>query len=572
MPRAAWLSRRRSPPTRTATQVALDFVADVYAGGRPSIEAALDEAPPAEWADLLRALLIAEVNARRARGESPTARDYLPRFPAHTDIVRTVLPEATARAPEPPPFPARRADFPESPAELVRAEKAAPAAPGSADVGRPVAIGTAVSRPRHGRRRRWWGGVAILATAAAAVLSAVLSPRPTLVEGPTPAPLPASAPRPKLAPKVTPKVAPTDPERDLAEWVLGLGGHGTVRPDGARRRPFSAEAPLPKSRFSVTAVVLPPGVAGRWNPADLERLRGRDKLSALELHTTSELTEAALSPLVGSPLRALELDAPVRASGRFLASFADLESLALPHAPDFSDADLGALSGLATLSALSINSPQLTLTGFEGLKGPALRSLTLGPDVSVTPDLVRTLQRLPLEQFECAAEMTDDAFIEFALFPEMRRIRLYHAPLTDSALRAVVGLGKLEEFRAVGTSVTGPGLEHLAERKGLKILDLSGAKLSNDSLGPLLGLSALKELRLAGNPITDDGAAILAQLDAIEILDLGETGVTDDTLRALTKHLTLKTLIVTNTRVTAAGVRDFETGTPGCKVVYGKRD
>jgi hypothetical protein len=571
VPRAAWLSRRRTAPSRTATQVALQFVADVYAGGRPSIEAALDEAPPAEWAGLLRALLIAEVNARRARGEVPTARDYLARFPAHTAIVRTILPELPPPAPDPPPLAAGQVGYPESPAELVRSESDPPTAASAqaASVEPPVAEVPTVSRPPRARRRRRWVGGAILMMAA--VLAAVL-PRLMPVDGPTPTPPPAPAPVPKPAPKVVPKVAPTDPERDLAEWVLGLGGHGTVLPKTSSRRLFSAEAPLPKNRFAVTAVVLPPEAAGRWTPADLERLRGRDKLSALELHSASDLTEAALSPLAGSPLRTVELDAPVRAPGQFFASFTDLEWLALPHAPDFSDADLAALSGLARLSALSINSPKLTLKGFEGLQCPALRSLTLGPDVAVTPDYVRVLQRLPLEQFECAAEMTDDAFIEFALFPEMRRVRLHHAPLTDSALRAVIGLGKLEEFRAIGTSVTGPGLEHVAERKGLRVLDLTGARLTNDSLGPLLGMPALKELRLAGNPITDDGAFILAQLDGIETLDLGETGLTDAALRALAKHLTLKTLIATQTRVTAAGVRDFEAQTPGCKVVYGKRN
>ena len=191
--------------------------------------------------------------------------------------------------------------------------------------------------------------------------------------------------------------------------------------------------------------------------------------------------------------------------------------------------------------------------------------------MALTPDHVRVLQRLPLESFECAAEISDETFIEFALFPDLRRLRLRKAPVTDASLKAVVGLGKLEEFRVEGSSVTGPGLEHLAERKGLRVLDLSGGKLSNEALGTLLGMPSLKELRLAGNPITDDGAAVLAQLDAVEVLDLGETGITDATLRVLKAHPTLKTLIATNTRVTDPGVRDFESGTPGCKVVIGRR-
>src|SRR5437899_2614630 len=97
-------------PSPRATGIALRFVADIQAGRRPSIEKALDQAPRNEWAALLQSLLIAEINARRARGENPTARDYLPRFPAHTDVVRAIVPE--------PPLPAPQVPYPESSAVL----------------------------------------------------------------------------------------------------------------------------------------------------------------------------------------------------------------------------------------------------------------------------------------------------------------------------------------------------------------------------------------------------------------------------------------------------------------------
>lgn len=552
MSRATWLSKRPGPPSLTATQVALRFVAEIQAGQRPSIEAALDQAPAAEWTDLLPALLIAEINARRSRGEHPIARDYLARFPAHTDVVRGLVPDETSPS---------GVVVPESPAVLVELER---------DLGVPKAR----SAPRR-RRRRWWlAAVALIVVGAATpFILSVRHWRPRSAEQPPPPSAPASPVSARNnTPTLFPKAATTDPERDLAEWVVARGGRGTVLPDGASRRPFGGDAPLPKTRFAVTAIILPPEAAGRWTPADLERLRGRSRLVGVQLHSAAALTAAALAPLAGLPLRSLELDGgPVRASGRFFATFPDLEVLALPSCPDFSDTDLAAIGRLGKLSVLRLNAPKLTVEGFRELRTPGLKALTLGPDVGVTPEHVRLLQRLPLEEFEAASAVSDEAFVEFALFPEVRRIRLHNAPLTDPALRAVAGLGKLEELRLVGSSVTGGGLDHVAERTGLKVLDLSGGKVSNTALGTLLGLPALKELRLAGNPITDEGVVFLAQLDGIEVLDLGATGMTDAGLGALKKHPTLKTLIATNTRLTGPAVAEFESATPNCKVVFGRR-
>jgi hypothetical protein len=279
-----------------------------------------------------------------------------------------------------------------------------------------------------------------------------------------------------------------------------------------------------------------------------------------------------LAPLAGLPLRTLELRAPVVwASGAFLARFPDLEVLALPNSRGFNDADLAVVGRLARLTTLTLNTAKLTAEGFRELRCPGLKTLRLGPDVALSPDHLRVLQRLPLEELECASEITDDAFVELALCLELRRVRLHKAAITDAGLRAVAGLGRLEEFRAEGTTVAGPGLEHLAERKGLRVLDLTGGKVTNNAVGVLLDLPALRELRLAGNPLTDDAAIVLADLERVELLDLGETGVTDAALEALKGHKTLKTLIVTSTRVTGPAVRDFEAGTPGCKVISGKR-
>lgn len=548
------MSNRLPLPSSAVTAIALRFTAEIQAGRRPSIEAALDQAPTDEWPQLLQSLLIAETNARRARGEAPVAGEYLPRFPAHTAVVRSVVPEHVSPLPLKP---------------------AVVAAAGPAVVPPPYGSAGAVPvQRRRSRRRGLWAATAFLLIGLATTTVVLTVRRRPASAPPPPAPAPQAAPaaagKNPLA-LLEPKRVSADPDRQLAEWVVGLGGRGTVRLDGGGRLPFGPETPLPKTGFAVTTVSIPPGAAGQWKSGDLQRLRGRERLSEIEFRAPGELVEADLAPLAGLPLRVLILDGPtVRAPGSFFASFLNLETLVLANTPDFADADLAALGKLGRLGTLTLNSPNLTVAGFRQLQNPMLRSLTLGDRVKLVPNAVRVLIRLPLQTFESHGGMTDDVFIEFAIFNELRRIRLRNTRLTDASLRAVVGLGKLEELRIEGSAITGPGLTHVAERKGLRVLDLSAAKLGNDGLAHLLGLPGLKELHLAGNPINDTGAALLAQIDGLEVLNLGATGITDVALRLLKKHGTLKTLVVTNTRVTAPAVRDFEAGTPGCKVIFGK--
>jgi hypothetical protein len=574
------------PPIRPAAAVAEDFVTALGRGLRPSIEAALDGANRDEWPSLLRSLLVAEIGDRRARGEAPVAREYLPRFPAHTEVVRAVLPEAPPPVVPAPAEPAattrlpawvREVTYPESPAVVVAPPPAVPMAvllPAPEPVADPPGEPIPMPARSRGAGRRLGVAVGVIAVLAAGL---VLVYRPKLesetanpaAAPPPPAPAAALTPAPK--PPINLRAPVGDPERDLADWVLSLGGRGELQPDGGSRRPFSADSPPPKARFSVTGITIPPEAAGRWTPADLSRLAGRAKLAAVQLYGVGPLTEADLAPLAGRPLRLLELHGgPVRVTGAFCASFADLETLCLTNVPDFADADLLAVGRLPRLSSLTLNSPMLTSDGFRGLKNPLLKSLAFGDLVALTPDHVRMLQRPGIEAFE-ATGLTDDAFVEFALIPDLKRVRLRRTALTDAGLKAVAALGKLEELAVDGSSITGPGLEQLTERKALKILDLSGGKLSNESLTPLLGLPSLRQLRLAGNPITDEGAFLLANLERVELLDLGETGITDESLRHLAKHTTLKNLIVTNTKVTAPAVREFEAATPGCKVDFGRR-
>lgn len=605
------MSDRPSNPSPAATAAAMQFVTDLMAGRRPSIEAALDAVPPSEWPGLLHSLLIAEVNDRRSRGEFPLAREYLPRFPAHADVVRAVLPDVPVpgrlvsvsgpalapAAPAPPADPVPPAAPPAVPvawyADPLAVPPTAPApVPVAVAISGPVPLAVALPRAfddfepepdpapilarRTRKKRRLRITLGVLVLLAGGTVAFFTIPRGRTTDGQPPGPdgkgPTVVGPAPKGIPKSKLPPSSGDPERDLGEWLLALGGTGTLSLETGGRRPFTAEVPLPKGKFTVTSLVLPPEAAGRWTAGDLERLRGRPALAAVQLYHPAALTDAALDPLTGLPLRALELHgSPVEVSGATVAKFPELETLSLLSAPNFGDADLAAVGKLTKLKAFAVNTPKLTAAGFRELKNPQLRSLSLGEAVALTADHVRLMLGLPLEELESGAGMTDDAFLEFAVFPNIRRFRLHKTALSDAGLKTVVGLGKLEELVIDGSNVTGPGLEHLAERPGLKVLDLSRSKVTDEAVAKLIALPNLRELRLAGCPVSDECVMLLAQLDALQVLDLGETRVTDAALGVLKKHQSLKTLVLTGTKATPAGARDFEQATPNCKVVLGLR-
>jgi hypothetical protein len=516
----------------------------------------------------------------------PLAREYLPRFPAHAAVVRAVVPDVpvpgrfvsvTGGPPAPPPPPPAPVPAPVAavPAAVPLAQPVPAAVPLAVVLTRQYdefALDPEPGPVRPRRRRR--GRLVLVAVGLLAVVGVVLALTlpPGRTDDPDPPPdpnAPAVAGGKGKRPKFDPKKASVDPERDLAQWVLDVGGRGTLVLEAGPRRPFAPEVPLPKGKFVVTGLSLPPEAAGQWAADDLERLRGRDKVASVVLHHPTALTDEALEPLAGLPLRVLELHgSPVRVTAATLARFPELETLTLFAAPEFSDADAAAVGKLPRLTTFAVDSPKLTAAGLKELKNPLLRSLTFGPAVVPTAQHVRTLQTLPLEHYESHAGMTDDAFLEFAVFQPIRRIRLRQTTLTDPALKAVAGLGRLEEFQVIGSNVTGPGLEFVAERTGLKVLDLSGGKVTDAGVEKLLPLPALRELRLAGCPVTDQGVRFLAELEGLQVLDLARTAVTDQGLGILKMHPTLKSLVLTGTPVTPAAVQEFVVATPNCKVEF----
>src|SRR5262245_18861322 len=193
-----------------------------------------------------------EVDARRAWGETPRAPEYLPRFPAHVSVVYSVFPEAAAELASQDTV----LDFPIVPVPIPLTN------PVTGPLPQAVVLEAPVVRPRQPARRAArtvkWTIAAAIALSGITIALVVTRARPTQVDGSGAAPPVKNPPNVAHPARIAPKPPSGDPERDLAEWVTALGGRGTLLLANGGRRSFGDEIPLPKIRFSVTGLSLPP--------------------------------------------------------------------------------------------------------------------------------------------------------------------------------------------------------------------------------------------------------------------------------------------------------------------------
>lgn len=118
--------------------------------------------------------------------------------------------------------------------------------------------------------------------------------------------------------------------------------------------------------------------------------------------------------------------------------------------------------------------------------------------------------------------------------------------------------------------VTGKGLQHIKEMKGLTALALCSDHLTDAGLGDLSRLTSLKWLRLAGSGLSEKGFAALKplkELEGLELLDgtYGPAGVA--TLKGLPK---LRVLCLPLTTSKDAGTRYSRDLAPNTKTWFGK--
>ena len=231
---------------------------------------------------------------------------------------------------------------------------------------------------------------------------------------------------------------------------------------------------------------------------------------------------------------------------KHLASMSQLEELWL-NDTSISDSGLDDLRPLRALKQLHLGGTRVTVSGVLNL-WPALARVRMSfPGGHLSPgSLVLDRQAGPLE------------LIPLEGLRGLKHLQLDGIRPGDAGLEHIRGLVELETLRLRRAGIRGPGLVHLHDMGGLRVLDLTGNRLdrvTNDSiaawveLGELIldhsdintlspivsgGRPSLRRLSLVGTPVDDEQLALIPKLNGLELLDLSGCPVTD---QGIASHL-----------------------------------
>ncbi len=134
-----------------------------------------------------------------------------------------------------------------------------------------------------------------------------------------------------------------------------------------------------------------------------------------------------------------------------------------------------------------------------------------------------------------AVSRLDFGFLE--QLPSLRHLAVNVDGLTDSQIRLLGRLNRLESFSMSDAGIDDADLRHLTGLKKIEYLELSRNQITGDGLKHLSCLSQLQQLELSSNEVTDKGLVHLHGLKRLRVLELSNTQITDEGVDALRQAL-----------------------------------
>jgi len=257
----------------------------------------------------------------------------------------------------------------------------------------------------------------------------------------------------------------------------------------------------------------------------------------------SKVTDASLPHLARLPrLKTLSLDATAlsRHGLAGLSSCRTLTSLELSHV---TDEKLAGLASLTQLQSLAITHSPVTEDGLSCLK-------------KLTNLEALDLWRVP--------SLIGDG-LKYVPHPDkMRRLCVFHAPLTNESLKNVADMRKLRHLTLIATHITDAGLETLGGLSGLSEVLIANANVGDIGITSLIH-PGLLSLCIANTNVTDDIVGHIVKARRLEWLDIRFTKITDASIQELSKCTSLVRLEL-GPSISIEAAKKLKASLPDCHI------
>ena len=334
-----------------------------------------------------------------------------------------------------------------------------------------------------------------------------------------------------------------NPDRRVAEWVLGNGGMIELMAGDKSLGSDWKPGTLPATPFQVGSIVVTDQPAVDDKILDTFRdLRGLLRLS-----------------LYGQPITDAGL-------ARFLASPAavNLRTISFIH-DDIGDAGFEPLANLRSLGGVMIRCPKITNATILRLRDLPVTEIDIHSNF-LTGESFAVLKGKKLTKLGLNCLLFDDRGLEALQdTTTLISVGLRGAAVSDAGLAHLASNTELIALSVHECRLTAAVIGQFARFQKLATLDLGDLALSAIELEKLKELPELKVLQLARGKVTDDDLARLKGLKLSE-LSLTDIALTDEGLRHLPAITTLTSLSLHGTTVTEAGVKKLAIMLPKCRI------
>ena len=332
-----------------------------------------------------------------------------------------------------------------------------------------------------------------------------------------------------------------DLRRDVAEWVIRVGGNIKIR---TRETVSTLASPEQISKGDEIVSIDLSGT--NISDTDCQRLAGLSTLESVAFSDTT-ISIDALSNLHQSTNR--------------------LSELRLRNC-DVDDAQLVKLLAFPKLQSLDVGDTNVGGVGFSQIASLPIKRLFFGGGKATQIQIVSIAslpQLLELTLFESQPEDFTDEAVQ-----AMQSLNTLHLPdATNQEQPKIARLGRLKTYDLRGSQVTDEVFVSLAKMKALQSIDLSKTHIRCESIGLLgqSGLSQLKEIRLEGVAFSDAGIDSIGLLKQIERINFRETTFDNLHLGIVGKLPRIQEIDIRNTRVTAPAVKALRSVRPETQLI-----